>query len=78
MRCYYADCQDSPPYDCDFLTSKGSRLPSEPDRKCRILVPNHAARYSNTTTSYNCTLTRRGRSESKHISIDYSVRLGKR
>ncbi|TNN01371.1 hypothetical protein fugu_010753 [Takifugu bimaculatus] len=77
LRCHYADCPDSPPYDCDFFTSEGSKISTEPDRKCRIVLPNHPVLYSNTTTSYNCTLTRRNRNESKHITIDYSIRQGK-
>lgn len=77
LRCFYAHCPDSPPYECEFFTSTGSRIAKESNKKCRIIIPNHRVLYGNTTTSYNCTLTRMNRKEHKHVTIDYGVRLGK-
>lgn len=77
LKCYYAHCPGSPPYECEFFTSAGSQIPKESNKTCRILIPNHRVLYGNTTTSYNCTLTRKDRKEYKYITIDYSIRQGR-
>lgn len=78
LKCYYAHCPDSPPYECEFFTSTGSQILKECNKKCRVTIPNHRLLYGNTTTSYNCTLTRKNRKEDKYITINYSKRSGKR
>lgn len=77
LSCSYGPCPDSPPYECEFFTSTGSRIAKESNKKCEIVIDNHRVLYGNTTTSYNCMLTRRNRKEHMDITIDYSIRLGK-
>lgn len=78
LNCYYAPCLGAPPYDCEVFTSTGSLILKESNGKCWVIIPNHRLLYGNTTTSYNCTLTRRTRREEKSITIDYSIGIGKR
>jgi len=76
LRCRYAPCPNSPPFDCKMKTSDGLPLP-DPLENCTLPLPRHRALHGNATTSYNCTLTRKGRREELRIVIDYSVGKGR-
>ncbi|KAM8902764.1 uncharacterized protein AB9W97_007275 isoform 1-T1 [Spinachia spinachia] len=76
LDCRYAECQESPPFNCLFWSLDGL-LPADQSELCRPLIPNHHLQYKNKTTTYYCMLTRRDRKEKKQITIDYSTRKGK-
>ncbi|KAK9520431.1 hypothetical protein VZT92_020317 [Zoarces viviparus] len=77
LQCRYALCKGSPPFSCTFSTSDGS-LPANQSNKCNITIPNHSVLFEHKPMTYYCTLTRKLRMEEKQITIDYSIRKGKK
>ncbi|KAF0030279.1 hypothetical protein F2P81_017010 [Scophthalmus maximus] len=78
LNCHYAYCQSSPSFDCEFKTSDGVVMAKASDEMCKFILPDQGRLAANEAVSYNCTLTRRKRNEEKQITIDRSVRKGKR
>ncbi|KAK5869017.1 hypothetical protein PBY51_009981 [Eleginops maclovinus] len=75
LDCFYTPCERSPSYVCKFTASTGL-LAANTSNNCKPVLPDHRLQYFNQITSYNCTLTRRGKKYVKHITIDYSKGKG--
>lgn len=75
LDCYYANCQDSPPFYCTFMAN-GVVLYKASNDMCKMILPDQSVLTANGTVSYNCTLTRKKRTEEKQLTIDPSKRTG--
>ncbi|KAG7222466.1 hypothetical protein INR49_016235, partial [Caranx melampygus] len=77
LECYYAACPQSPPFSCTFMAN-GVVLYTATNDMCKMFFPDQSVLSANGTTSYNCTLTRKKRTEEKQLTIDPRKRTGKR
>lgn len=74
LKCSYAKCEGSPEFQCKLSSSRDPPFSTD---LCNHTIDNHVTNYSSKTTSYKCTLTRKGRVENKTITVDYSIKKGK-
>ncbi|XP_056230689.1 uncharacterized protein LOC130168120 isoform X2 [Seriola aureovittata] len=78
LDCYYANCPDSPSFKCTFMTSSGVVISNATDDNCKLTLPDEGPLYTKKVKNYNCTLKRKERTEHKQISVDFSIRHGKK
>ncbi|KAG7479049.1 hypothetical protein JOB18_016474 [Solea senegalensis] len=78
LECNYPNCSGSPSFFCEFKTSTGVSLFNGTDHTCRYIIADHGQQHGANVMSYNCTLKRKNRIEEKQITIDYSIKKGKK